>query len=234
VIYNWTLPAGASGSSVTNAIAVTFSNSYVSGIISVTGSAAGCAVQSSPRTLNVSGAPATPASITVPFTPCNGGPGQFQTAAVFGATSYTWTVPANGTSIDAGQGDTLIDVTWGSGAGNVTVKANNACGSSGIRTLYYVPPGCSRAAEEAANISSLTVYPNPAHTQATIAFKAAEQGSYVITLSDVTGRTVRNISTTAQAGVHQLDVNLEDLAKGMYMIQLRSGSGMEIQKLMVE
>jgi hypothetical protein len=183
--------------------------------------------------LNVSGAPATPASITVPFAPCNGGPGQFQTAAVFGATSYTWTVPANGTSIDAGQGTTLIDVTWGTGNGNVTVKANNACGSSGIRTLYYVP-GCRLAEEEAANISTLTVYPNPAHTQATIAFRAVEEGSYNITMTDVTGRTVRNITTTAQAGVHQMDVNLEDLAKGMYMIQLRSGSGMEIQKLIVE
>jgi hypothetical protein len=227
------LPAGASGSSTSNIINVTFSPTYTTGTISVTGTAAGCAVASNPRSLNVSGAPATPASITALFPPCNGGPGQFQTGAVFGATSYTWTVPVNGTTLDAGQGTTTIDVTWGTGNGTLTVKANNGCGSSALRTLYYVP-GCRLAAEEASSIGSLTVYPNPAHTQATIAFRAAEQGSYTITLTDVTGRTVRNLITTAQAGVHQLDVNLEDLAKGMYLIELRSNSATEIQKLIVE
>ncbi|MBL7929344.1 MAG: T9SS type A sorting domain-containing protein, partial [Bacteroidia bacterium] len=72
------------------------------------------------------------------------------------------------------------------------------------------------------------------HTQATIAFKAAEQGSYAITMRDVMGRTVRSMVTTAQAGVHQMDVNLNDLAKGMYLIELRSNSGTEVQKLIVE
>ena len=53
-------------------------------------------------------------------------------------------------------------------------------------------------------------------------------------MTDVTGRTVRNIVTTAQAGVHQMEVNLEDLSKGMYLIELRSNAGTEIQKLNVE
>jgi hypothetical protein len=233
VIYNWTLPAGATGSSTSNIIPVTFSNSYVSGTISVTGSAAGCAVQSAPRNLNVSGVPATPAAITSPFPPCNGGPGQFSTGTVFGATGYTWTVPANGTTLDLGQGTTTIDVTWGTGNGTVTVKADNACGSSGLRTLYYVP-GCRLAAEEASEVSSLTVYPNPAQTQATIAFKAPVQGSYAITLTDVSGRVVRSMVTSAQAGAHQVIIDLSDIAKGMYMVELRCDTGTEMQKLVVE
>jgi hypothetical protein len=142
-------------------------------------------------------------------------------------------VPANGTTLDLGQGTTTIDVTWGTGNGTLTVKANNTCGSSALRTLYYVP-GCRLAEEDAANISSLSVFPNPAHTQATIAFKAVEQGSYNITMTDVTGRTVRNIITSAQAGVHQMDVNLSDLAKGMYLIELVSGSGVQKARLVIE
>jgi hypothetical protein len=238
VTYNWSLPAGASGSSSSNIITVTFSNSFVSGTISVTGSAIGCPVQSAPRNLTVSGVPATPGSITTPVAPCNGGIGQFQTEEVFGATSYTWTVPANGTTIDTtnGQGTNQLDVIWGTGPGTVTVKANNACGSSGVRALYYTPPPCpSRlAAEEASEVNSLTVYPNPAHTQTTIAFKAPVQGSYAITLTDVSGRVVRSIVTTAEAGAHQVIIDLSDIAKGMYMVELRSDAGTEIQKLMVE
>jgi hypothetical protein len=185
--------------------------------------------------LNVSGAPATPASITVPFAPCNGGPGQFQTTAVTGATGYTWTVPANGTSLDAGQGTTTIDVTWGTGHGTVTVKADNTCGSSGLRTLYYVP-GCRLSNEEAAqmDVNSLTVYPNPAHTQATIAFRAAEEGSYMVILTDVTGRTVNASVVEAQAGVNAIEMNLSMYAKGMYLVELRSANGTEKVKLIVE
>jgi hypothetical protein len=235
VTYSWSLPAGASGFSTTNAIAVTFSNTFGSGTISVTATAAGCAVASNPRTLNVSGVPATPSSITVPFAPCNGGPGQFQTTAVAGATSYIWTVPANGTTIDNGQGTTTIDVTWGTGPGNVTVQANNSCGSSGLRTLYFVP-GCRLGNEETAqmNVNSLTVYPNPAHTQAMILFRAEETGSYQVMIRDVTGRIIRCLMTEAESGVHQLQINLSDMARGMYLIEVRLPQGSQRQKLLLE
>jgi hypothetical protein len=90
------------------------------------------------------------------------------------------------------------------------------------------------AAEEASEVSSLTVYPNPAHTQATIAFKATVQGSYAITLTDVSGRIVRSMVTDAQAGAHQVIIDLSDIAKGMYMVELRCDTGTEMQKLVVE
>jgi hypothetical protein len=90
------------------------------------------------------------------------------------------------------------------------------------------------AAEEASEVSSLTVYPNPAHTQATIAFKATVQGSYTITLTDVSGRIVRSMVTDAQAGAHQVIIDLSDIAKGMYLIELKSDAGNEMQRFVVE
>ena len=56
--------------------------------------------------------------------------------AVAGATSYTWTAPT-GATIISGQGTTSItlDITSSFVSGNLSVVANNACGSSAARTL---------------------------------------------------------------------------------------------------
>ncbi len=234
VTYNWTLPSGATGNSSTNVIAVTFSNSFVNGQVSVTASAAGCAVPSNPRTLNVSGMPATPSAISVLFAPCNGGPGQFKTTSVIGATSYTWTVPANGSTIDNGQGSDQIDVTWGTGAGNVTVKANNSCGSSGIRTLYFVP-GC-RLADNSPAVSpdfSTLLLPNPASEKTTLHFYSEKPLTHSISLRDMQGRTIGQIMMNAEVGYNAVDVITSGLSKGVYLIELQSPGRSETLRLIV-
>ncbi len=69
---------------------------------------------------------------------CAGDTGQgYAIAAVSGATGYTWTVPT-GASITSGQGTTAIEVTFGSTSGDITVTANNACGSSSAQSLSVV------------------------------------------------------------------------------------------------
>lgn len=55
-------------------------------------------------------------------------------ASVPNATSYTWTVP-EGATILSGQGTTSITMDWGNAGGNVSVVANNNCGSSASRSL---------------------------------------------------------------------------------------------------
>lgn len=74
-------------------------------------------------------APASPSQITGLAPLCSGSTTSFTTTTVGGATSYTWTVPS-GSSITSGQGTTSIIVLLGSTSGNVTVTADNSCGSS--------------------------------------------------------------------------------------------------------
>src|SRR5439155_16960541 len=81
--------------------------------------------------------PATPGSITGTTTVCRNTTGlTYSIAAVTGATTYTWTVPANWT-ITNGQGTASITVTATSTAqnGNITVTAGNACGTSSASSL---------------------------------------------------------------------------------------------------
>jgi hypothetical protein len=73
--------------------------------------------------------PVTPGAITGNLSPCMNDTADYSIAAVSGATSYNWTVPA-GASILSGQNTTAISVLWGTTSGNVTVTAGNSCGNS--------------------------------------------------------------------------------------------------------
>jgi hypothetical protein len=141
--YTWTVPSGGiiQGTATGPSITVNYSGA-TSGNVTVTANNA-CG-NSSAATFAVtvdSSAPATPGTITqtggaTSTSVCANSAGiTYSIAVVSGATSYTWTVPT-GASITAGQGTTSITVNWGTAAsGNVTVTADDPCGSSSAATL---------------------------------------------------------------------------------------------------
>ncbi len=128
--YNWTLPAGAtiSSGSGTNSIVVSLGSN--AGNISVTASNSCGTSASSTITIALSGsAPSTPGLITGSSDVCAGSTVSYTIAAVNGATSYTWNVPA-GSAVSTGQGTTSISVLFGATSGNITVNASSSCGTS--------------------------------------------------------------------------------------------------------
>ena len=135
--YTWTVPAGVTidNGQGSTSITVSFNNTFSTGNISVVASNT-CGV-SAPVSLMVQGAPAVPGVITGQARGVCGQTGKvFSIAAVNGASTYTWTVPA-GATITAGQGTVAITVSFANnfGSGNICVKANNTCGSSAINCL---------------------------------------------------------------------------------------------------
>ncbi|MDX2070832.1 MAG: PKD-like domain-containing protein, partial [Haliscomenobacter sp.] len=102
----------------------------------------GCAIPSNNTdSFVVDDGPAQPGAITGGTSVCDNTSGLvYSIAAVPGATSYTWSVPG-GWQITAGQETTSITVTSGAllQIGNISVVANNACGSSTPRNLLVSP-----------------------------------------------------------------------------------------------
>jgi hypothetical protein len=127
--YTWTLPSGWSGTSSSNSIPATVGAN--SGNITVTANACG---SSTPRTLavTVTPVPSQPGTISGNTTVCQGSSQTYSVTPVSGATSYTWTLPSGWSGTSSSNS---IPVTVGANSGNITVTANNACGSSTAQTL---------------------------------------------------------------------------------------------------
>ncbi|MDP4292083.1 MAG: T9SS type A sorting domain-containing protein, partial [Bacteroidota bacterium] len=132
--YIWTLPAGATGTSTTNSIGVTFGTSAVSGNIKVKGHNSGGDGTESTLAITVNDIPSAAGSITGNTTVCKGGTETYTVPAITGATSYVWTLPTGVT----GTGSTnSITVTISSSAvnGNIKVKGHNGCGDGAESSL---------------------------------------------------------------------------------------------------
>ena len=143
--YLWTLPTGATGTSTSNSISVSFSSTYVTGNICVKavglcGTSASFCRSIVAYTVN----PGIPGVISGPsVSVCAGTTQTYSTTAGTDATSYFWTAPANATIV-SGQGTLTVQISFASNfgtSGTVSVRSENCFGASSNRTLtvYRVP-----------------------------------------------------------------------------------------------
>ena len=141
--YTWSVPAGSSIISGQGglSVSVSFAAGFSFGNICVT---ANNACGSSPAScLVLSGLSPLPGVISGNATVCTYDVNVlYSVAPVAGATSYTWTVPQS-SLINSGQGTSSILVKFGPNSGNITVKANSACGSSSIRSKPIIVNTCN-------------------------------------------------------------------------------------------
>jgi hypothetical protein len=128
--YTWTLPSGWTGSSTTNSISATVGAN--SGNITVTANNTCGSSTAQTLAITVNTVPTQPGAISGTTTVCQGSTQTYSVAAVSGATSYTWTLPSGWTGSSTTNS---ISATVGANSGNITVTANNACGSSTAQTL---------------------------------------------------------------------------------------------------
>jgi hypothetical protein len=77
------------------------------------------------------------------------------------------------------------------------------------------------------------VYPNPASLRMNISFVSLEAFNLALTISDISGRKMMHESYHAQVGANDIDVDVSDYDKGIYIINLRTEAGVLNQKLII-
>ena len=87
-------------------------------------------------------APAAPASVAMPTTPCVGDTARYTVPVVAGATSYVWTVAGNGWTGSSSTNSILL--TTGRSAATLSVIAVDSCGSSSAYTFTAPVGSCCR------------------------------------------------------------------------------------------
>ncbi len=188
--YSWTLPGGWTGTSLTNIITTTAS--ATSGTISVTADniCGASAVQT--VSVSVNTIPASPGGISGNVTVCLSSSNTYSITTVSGATSYSWTLPGGWTGSSTINS---IFTTASTLSGNVSVTANNTCGSSAAQTLSVTvntPP--SGPGVISGNTSTCSAGSN---TYSVTAVSGATGYSWTLPNGWTGNSTTNSISTTA-------------------------------------
>ena len=231
--YLWTVNNGAtiSGPNNLSGVTVNFPVSFTS--VNITVVASNVCGNSNVRTLAVSSIPGLPGPITGNTAVCNGGVEFYSTAGSAGATAYIWTVPANA-QIFGGQNTANLVVLWGPTSGNVTVKSNNNCGNSGLRSLPVSIVCRQSQIQSKAEEINASVFPNPTSGYATVKFNSYVSEQLEINITDVTGRIMHSGNLQAAEGTNVHELDLSSFAKGVYMIQLKGREMNEILRSIAE
>ena len=232
--YNW----GATGATITGGIgtnSITADVAILVGTGSITVQAVNGCGSSLTRTLTISGAPARASVISGSVSVCDNTNEAYSVATVAGAATYTWSVTANG-AIATGQGTKNITVDWGAPAAgqNLNVVTSNACGSSLTRALTGITVNnCVRVSDQA-SLLNMVVMPNPATTYAQVQFVAPESGNALLRITDMSGRVVYMSQQTCVAGTNSVNVDLSEIASGLYMVSLELNGEQQLTRLIVE
>lgn len=149
-------------------------------------------------------------------------------ASATNATSWSWTLP-NGWS---GSSTTnSITVTVGNISGNICAIPSNVCGSGNQDCIFLDP---SPGVEEIESINNLNIFPNPNKGEFVIEMELAKPQEMELELLNVIGQLVYKEGLGKVSGAYQKQLDLNNLAKGIYTLQLTSEEGTTTRKLMIE
>jgi hypothetical protein len=149
------------------------------------------------------GAPSQPAGINGNISVCSGSSNTYSVALVSGASSYGWSFPGGWTGTSTSN---IVTTTVSSSSGNVTVTANNNCGTSTAQTLsvtVITTPGTPGAINGSVTICSgntptYSVAPVSGATSYTWSLPGGWTGSSATNIINTTANaTSGNVTVTA-------------------------------------
>jgi hypothetical protein len=108
----------------------------------------------------------------------------------------------------------------GPGIFDCMIVANIAANDSWSMIFYNDCPAVT-GIDESETTTSLHYFPNPVTDVVNLNFEAL--GNVVVTISDLQGRILQREETNALSGATSLNYNVEDFAKGIYILQLQNG-----------
>ena len=214
--YSWTVPAGAtivSGQGTTT-LTVNFANNFGTGNICV--KTMNICGNSANNCLDLQGIPNVPTTISGPLSVCSKQSNVvYSVAPVIGATTYTWDVSNQG-KIVSGQGTTSIIVNFLNKDVDISIKANNGCGSS-ISQLITINVGCltnRMASNEDSESNQVSIFPNPSEEILNIRIGNGF-GRYNFRAFNTIGQLIYENDFLWEN--NQMKVDLKQLPKGVYI-----------------
>ena len=84
------------------------------------------------------------------------------------------------------------------------------------------------------SLQNFSVYPNPANDFLTITADNIPASEINISISNIEGKEILNETGKTVSGNYKKQINVENIAKGIYFLKLSSSYGVKIQKLIIQ
>lgn len=212
--YVWT-------SGVTNAVAFTPS---ASATYTVTGTDVNGCTGTATTMVTVNALPSVSMSAFSPDTVCFQTPGFTLTGGSPAGGVYSGTGVITGLFNPSSAGLGVFAVTY-------TTTGANGCTNSASANINV--EDCT-GIEENNSSAQINVFPNPTSGSFSLTISNASFTEMVISIMDVQGKEVFGSVENNIANGYNKEINLENLAKGIYYIKLTSDSDVRIQKLIIQ
>ena len=130
-----------------------------------------------------------------------------------------------------GPEDELPTVVVESIKATVTFSSNTYINGEGFELEYFTDPVSIKEIE---NINDLSIYPNPASDKLNIKFNTSTADNFDIVIYNVTGQVVYKETLNNFLGSYYNELNINDFAQGVYLMQIKSSKGATTRKVVIQ
>lgn len=142
--------------------------------------------------------------------------------------------PANGTYTGTGvTGGEFDPSVAGVGTFTITYTFESTEGCSGSTTASITVETCSGAGIDEQSIENLSIFPNPANQNLTVSFFNNKNHAVNVVMLASDGKLIFTDSAAAMNDFNST-IDVTNLSKGVYFIQLQSASGNHVEKVIIQ
>jgi hypothetical protein len=213
----------------------------LSGVINITGSSAGANYYYYIYNWQVENAPCisprTPVTATIGTGPAvNYSASSYDTLLVNSpAVSLTGGTPAGGTYSGTGVSSGSFDPAV-AGVGKFTITYtytdNNGCSNSSTQDVYVSSSTLGISSNDMK--SGMALYPNPTNGNFTLEINFLNDEEASVELVNIIGQTIFTENHNFNSGNNKLSLNLNDAAKGIYFVQVKTRSRVLTQRIIMK
>ncbi len=230
--YQWFLNGQAINGATSRTFSATSTGTYA---VSVTNTTTNCGRLSTASTINSFTAP-TVATIAAQGPVAIPAGGSVALAVTAPNPNFTYQWFSTNTAI-AGAVNTTYTAT---AAGTFRVKTKNGPCTSGYSNsiIVTVTPGQTNMVQQDLNVleaaTELKLFPNPVNNgHATLALDLDQDAEIVISIADLTGRTVFSTQVNLSAGNQLINLDASQLAQGTYLVNAQGNGLFQTIKMVV-
>jgi len=88
--------------------------------------------------------------------------------------------------------------------------------------------------DESMSFDQLTLYPNPAFEKLNVLLTSKQQDQANVSIKDITGNTLLNDFRNLSQGVNSMELNVQALSSGMYILTVETSSNSSVSRFIVK